>query len=105
MHFHDAPATFVRSLQLKTADLEQALQFYCEVVGFRILERDANSAALTADGQSVLLSLVQPAQVLPRQLKTTGLYHFALLLPERSQLALFIRHLARRASASALPIT
>ena len=96
MHFPDAPATFVRSLQLTTADLEQALQFYCEVVGFRILERDANSAALTADGQSVLLSLVQPAQVLPRQLKTTGLYHFALLLPERSQLALFIRHLARR---------
>ena len=93
MGFHDAHATYVGSLQLRTLDLERAVQFYRQVVGLKTLEQDAGSATLSADGKTPLLSLVQPAGVIPKPPGTTGLYHFALLLPERADLALFIRHL------------
>lgn len=96
MRFHNPPATYVSSLQIKTADLDRALKFYRSVVGFQVLERVGNSAILSADGQRAILSLVQPAEVQPKQFKTTGLYHFALLLPERSDLAAFVTHLAKQ---------
>lgn len=96
MRFHQPPATYVASLQMNTANLAQQVQFYRDVVGFQVLEQDQASARLSADGKTAILTLVQPAQVVPKQLKTTGLYHFALLLPDRSDLAAFITHLAKQ---------
>lgn len=96
MQFHNPPATFVRNLQIKTADLERAVQFYRDVVGFQVLEQNHGSARLSADGIHPILSLVQPAEAQPKQYKTTGLYHFALLLPQRSDLARFVAHLTKK---------
>ena len=39
-----------------------------------------------------MLSIEQPENVVPKQGKTTGLYHFALLLPKRSDLADIVHH-------------
>lgn len=52
MGFHDAHATYVGSLQLRTLDLERAVQFYRQVVGLKTLEQDAGSATLSADGKT-----------------------------------------------------
>lgn len=93
MRYHDAPATYVKNVQLKTEDLERSIRFYKNSLGFQILEQDAHSAKFTADGKTELISLVQPANVIPKQNRTTGLYHFALLLPKRSDLALLVMHL------------
>lgn len=92
MNFHQSPHTFVDQVHLKIANLQRSLQFYQEVIGFRILEQSERKAVLTADGITPLLTIEQPVNVMPKQPRTTGLYHFALLLPTRSDLAKIIEH-------------
>lgn len=94
MKFHNKPYTFVELVELKVTNLENSLTFYQEVVGFKVLEKTATKALLTADGQTALLSIEQPADIIPTQQKTTGLYHFALLLPTREDLGAVLRHFA-----------
>mgnify|MGYP001308192487 CR=1 FL=1 len=93
--FHQAPSTYVGQVHLKVRDLDLALRFYKDVIGFRVLEQTAGTASLTADGKTALLILEQPEDVMPKQRRTTGLYHFALLLPTRTDLARIVVHFAR----------
>lgn len=92
MSFHKHPTKFVGQVNLKVQDIEESLRFYQDVIGFKVLERNNNIAKLTADGKNVLLSIVKPNNVVPKEAGTTGLYHFALLLPKRSDLANIVRH-------------
>lgn len=92
MNFHREPHIYVGQVNLKVQNLERALKFYQEVIGLKVLERTEKVANLTADGKTVLLSIEQPEQVVPVQGRTTGLYHFALLLPTRSDLAQIVQH-------------
>jgi len=93
--FHRAPCTYVGRVNLKVCDLERALRFYRDVIGFRVLAQTGSTALLTADGKTVLLALERPDDVVPKQAGTTGLYHVALLLPSRTDLARIVRHFAR----------
>lgn len=93
MSFHSKPITFVSHVQIKVQDLDRSLKFYQEIIGFDILERTERSAKLTADGKTSILSLEQPEGVIPKQARTTGLYHFAILLPEKKDLANIVVHL------------
>ncbi|GAB6988675.1 VOC family protein [Paenibacillus pini] len=92
MNFHREPSTFVGQVNINVTNLERSLQFYQEVIGFKILERFENQAILTADGKTPLLTIEQPDNVTPQQPRTTGLYHFALLLPKRADLAQVVEH-------------
>lgn len=92
MNFHHEPITFVGQVNLKVQNLERSLVFYKEIMGFKVLEQAERSASLTADGKTVLLTIEQPVNVVPKQERTTGLYHFALLLPKRSDLAKIVIH-------------
>lgn len=94
MKFHQKPSTYVELVELKVTDLEQSLKFYEEVIGFKVLVRQASKIWLTADGKTALLSIEQPENVVPKQPKTTGLYHFALLLPSREYLGAILRFFA-----------
>ncbi|WP_163539190.1 VOC family protein [Gracilibacillus sp. YIM 98692] len=94
MNFHEKPYTFVNHVKIKVKDLDRSIQFYQQIVGFQVLESNDTSAALTADGQTSILSLEQPSEVESKQSRTTGLYHFAILLPNRSDLANFLYHCA-----------
>ncbi|MBS4224811.1 VOC family protein [Lederbergia citrea] len=92
MSFHREPITFVGQVNLKVQNLEHSIAFYQEIIGFKVLEQTERKANLTADGKTVLLSIEQPNNVLSKQERTTGLYHFALLLPKRSDLAKIVQH-------------
>jgi catechol 2,3-dioxygenase len=92
MDFHHEPITFVGQVNLKVQNLERSLAFYREVIGFKVLEQTERTANLTADGKTVLLSIQQLNNIVPNQGKTTGLYHYALLLPKRSNLAEIVQH-------------
>ena len=92
MNFHREPITFVGQVNLKVQNLERSLAFYREVIGFEVIEQTDSSANLTADGKTVLLSIQQSNNLVPKQGKTTGLYHYALLLPKRSDLAEIVQH-------------
>ncbi|WP_102271966.1 VOC family protein [Cytobacillus massiliigabonensis] len=92
MNFHREPHIFVPHVYLKVADLQRSILFYQQVIGFQILEQAGKIASLTADGKTPLLTIEQPEIFHPKQPRTTGLYHFALLLPSRSDLANVIEH-------------
>ncbi|AJD89857.1 glyoxalase [Jeotgalibacillus malaysiensis] len=94
MTFHSPPATFVEEVALNVTDLERSVQFYTQIIGFKVLSENKKEVQLTADGQTPLLKLIQPEGASPKQPRTTGLYHFAILLPTRGDLAAIIEHLA-----------
>lgn len=93
MNFHSKPHTYVGQVHLLVSDLERSITFYKEMIGFQVLEQTKNQAVLTADGTTPLLTIEQPEGVQPKQPRTTGLYHFALLLPNRKELAKVLLHL------------
>lgn len=92
MNFHQAPQIYVSHVTLKVFDLNRSITFYTEVLGFKILNQTPTSSDLTANGSTSLLTIHQPKNVVPRPTRTTGMYHFALLLPQRSDLADFLAH-------------
>lgn len=91
--FHRKPNTFVGPLSINVMNVEAALTFYQEVIGFQVLEQTERKAVLTTDGKTALLTLEQPLDVTPKEGRTSGLYHFAILLPTRGDLSIFLRHL------------
>ncbi|AXI08325.1 glyoxalase [Oceanobacillus zhaokaii] len=96
MGFHSKPTTYVGHVRLKVENLQRSLQYYQEIIGFDILEQTSSSAKLTTDGKTSILSLEQPENVIPKQGRTTGLYHFALLLPEKTDLANIVVHFTEK---------
>ncbi|HMB21820.1 MAG: VOC family protein [Chloroflexota bacterium] len=84
------PATKIGTISIKVADLENQLVFYQQVLGFQLHWREGNRAGLGAGGAD-LLQLTEE-QNLRRYRGVTGLYHFAVLFPNRRELA---RALAR----------
>ncbi|SEI02135.1 catechol 2,3-dioxygenase [Halobacillus karajensis] len=92
MSFHRKPITFVNHVKIQVQNLERSLHFYQEVIGLKVLKKTTNIAKLTADGENCILSLEGQENASPKQRGTTGLYHFALLVPRRSDLANIVRH-------------
>ena len=92
MGFHTKPTTFVGHVKIKVGNLERSIKFYQDVLGFKILEQTQSTAKLTTDGKTSILSIEQPENVLPKQGRTAGLYHFAILLPKESDLANIVVH-------------
>jgi catechol 2,3-dioxygenase len=85
------PATMIGDVHLTISDLDRSVAFYTERLGFRVHRRDNHSAALGA-GAADLLVLVQVPEA-RRVRGTTGLYHFAILVPSRTDLSRSLRRL------------
>ena len=86
------PTTHIGAVHLTVADLERSLTFYRRQLGFGDVWRRDASAGLGA-GDQVLLVLHESEHA-PRPHRTTGLYHFAILVPSRLELARSLRHFA-----------
>lgn len=78
-------STRLGSVALTVADLERSLAFYQERLGFRVHRREGAEARLGAGGDDILV-LVERKGARPVR-GTTGLFHFAVLLPDRGALA------------------
>lgn len=91
--FHQRPNLYIGEVSIKVTNLQHSIRYYKEVIGLKVLEEIENKAVLTADGQTPFLILEQPENVVPKQGRTAGLYHFAILLPSRSDLGMFLQHL------------
>lgn len=86
--------TNIGYVKLSIRSLERSLQFYCGVIGFQVLKQTDTAAELTADGEHVLLVLEEnPSAVVLPERTVTGLYHFAILLPDRKELGIAINRL------------
>ncbi|MCK8486749.1 VOC family protein [Paenibacillus sp. MBLB2552] len=90
------PAAQIGVVQLKVRDLDRSVAFYQEVIGFQVLRQNGAIAEITADGKTPLLILEadQRYQVLPER-SVSGLYHFAILVPDQVTLGLVLRNLIR----------
>ncbi len=79
------PKTHIGYLSLTVADLDLEAEFYEKVIGLQVQERDENAVSLGA-GRADLLRLTRVPGA-GRRRGTTGLYHFAILLPNQRELA------------------
>lgn len=85
--------TKIGLVALTVSDLDRSLRFYINALGFALIQREDRSALLGCGGEA-LLELVELPGARPKPPRTTGLYHFAILVPSRLDLARSLRHLA-----------
>lgn len=95
MSFHGPLNTYVSQVHLRVRSLERSQDFYQNMLGLRILEQDHEHITFTANGNDPLITAEQPDHILPHRARAAGLYHFALLLPSRKDLAAALAHLLR----------
>lgn len=83
-------------VSLQVADLARSLEYYESVLGLRVVDRGEGRASLAPhDEERVLIELVERPGARPAGRRSLlGLYHFAILLPDRASLGRFVRHLA-----------
>jgi catechol 2,3-dioxygenase len=87
-----APATTVGAVHLTVADLARSLDYYTRAIGLRERERGGPLARLGSDDEDLVVLHEEPG-ARPVQ-GHTGLFHFALLVPDRPALARWLRHAA-----------
>jgi catechol 2,3-dioxygenase len=90
------PRVDIGHVHLKVADLERALGFYCDVLGFQLMQRFGDSAAFVSAGgyhHHLGLNTWESLGGPPPAPGTTGLYHVAIRYPDRRSLADALRRL------------
>jgi catechol 2,3-dioxygenase len=93
------PAVRVGHVHLKVADLDRAIAFYCDVLGFGVTadaREIGHEAAFLAAGDyhcHVALSTLDGAGATPPPPGHTGLYHVAFRYPDRAELARAVRRI------------
>ena len=92
----DFGLTRLQHLVLWVADVERSMRFYRDVLGFEEMQRFGNSAAFLSVGgyhHHLGLNTWESAGAPPPPRHATGLYHFAILHPNRRALARTLRRL------------
>jgi catechol 2,3-dioxygenase len=85
------PGTSIGAVHLTISDLRRSIRFYEAHVGFTVDRRDERTAWLGAGGPDLLV--LTQSETAPRVRGATGLYHFAILVPSRADLARSLRRL------------
>ncbi|HET8649309.1 MAG TPA: VOC family protein [Gemmatimonadales bacterium] len=97
------PGVEIGHVHLKVADLERALKFYTDVLGFKLMQRMGTRAAFVSAGDyhhHIGLNTWESHGGGPPPWGTTGLYHFAIRYPDRPSLA----DALRRLEAAGIPL-
>ena len=94
-HYRLPDATRLGRVRLQIADLDRSIAYYETVIGLRVLERSNEVAKLAPHASdSIIVELHEKRGVRPVGRRgAIGLYHFAILLPDRASLGRFVKHL------------
>jgi catechol 2,3-dioxygenase len=87
------PATTIGAVHLTISDLDRSVRFYQAHVGFAVRHREGRTAVLGAAGGNADLLVLSQCETAPRVRGTTGLYHFAVLVPSRRDLGRALRRM------------
>jgi catechol 2,3-dioxygenase len=87
-----SPITMPGPVHLTVSDLRHSVDYYRQAVSLRLLDQGEGRASLGAGGRELLVLVEEPGA--PSSAGYTGLYHFALLVPERLDLASWLAHAA-----------
>ena len=88
--------TAISSIKLKVSVLERTLLFYCTQIGFQVFEKNNNYALLSASGKppyQIFLQEFPGGESASR--RTAGLYHIAVKVPNRKELAAVLTRLSQ----------
>ena len=88
--------TRIGTVRLQVADLARSIHYYETVVGLQVRERSSDTAALGPHDDAATLVFLQekPGVTRAPARGAYGLFHFAILLPDRASLGRFVTHLA-----------
>ena len=92
------PDVRIGHVHLKVADLDRALRFYRDVLGFELTQRYGTEAAFLSAGgyhHHIGLNTWESEGGSPPPSNSTGLYHLAIAYPTRTELADALRRLMR----------
>ena len=92
------PDVRIGHVHLKVADLDRALSFYRDVLGFELTQRYGRQAAFVSAGgyhHHIGLNTWESEGGTPPPPGTTGLYHMAIVYPTRAELADALRRLVK----------
>lgn len=97
------PHLKIDHVHLKVSNLERSLQFYRSILGFKIISQKEKtiflSSSINNDSSIYLVALTEIKNITAHKFRhkprIAGLYHFAILLPERRYLANFLRHIQK----------
>jgi len=94
-HFRLPPATHVGRARLQVSDLARSTAYYERVLGLRVVSQPNGGVVLGTPDGTAILELREKAGVQPVPKRgRLGLYHFAILLPDRAALGRFLKHLS-----------
>jgi catechol 2,3-dioxygenase len=85
--------TTVGAVHLTVSDLDRSIDYYTQAIGLDLLDRAGDRAIFGAADKGLVVLVEAPA--VRGVGRHTGLYHFALLVPERADLARWLAHAAR----------
>jgi len=90
--FHTSTYMHFQEITLLIKDMKRSIEFYTQILGLHIMDQSQRQVVLSANQKDPLIILIEDRNALPLGI-TVGLYHFALLLPNRSALAHVIQQL------------
>jgi catechol 2,3-dioxygenase len=88
------PDTSIGKVRLRVADLDDLTTFYERVVGLQAVERGGDVTGLGAADGEPLIELVGAPDAAPAPSFSTGLFHLAILVPDRAELARSLQRVA-----------
>jgi catechol 2,3-dioxygenase len=86
--------THVGGVRLRVSDLHRSVAYYEQVIGLRVIAAGDTTTLSSHGDDSPLVMLQTSSGVTPARQGAFGLYHFAILLPERAALGRFAAHLS-----------
>lgn len=93
MPFTMPPDAYLSELRLRVRDLGKQRGFWHDLIGLRIASEESGAVHLRPESGSFRLILEEDGEAPFRPERSIGLYHVALLLPGRAELAALIRRL------------
>ena len=90
------PQTRIGHVHLKVSDLQRAMDFYCGILGFEVTTMYGTQAAFISAGgyhHHIGLNTWYSKGAGPAPVRSTGLFHTAILYPTRKDLAIVLQRL------------